>query len=174
MIKKFLVVVAGLTLLIFAAVVAPASASEDMTTVTWELHGDSTPGDPFIEPQTFVQFGVISNPECGVTYQVDVYRSGHPFGPESVLYGSHQDGGWLDDSRPFAETGEPWKFVTGPECSEEPTPEPTPPTEPPLVCPPGQVPGAPDEDGDYVCQNDNPTPEAPEPSPVPATPSFTG
>lgn len=51
------------------------------------------------------------------------------------------------------------------------TPEPENPVK---ECPEGQVPGAPNDDDVFVCQNDNPTPEAPTPTPVVADPVFTG
>jgi len=69
-------------------------------------------------------------------------------------------------------------------CTPTPTPEPeptvTPEPQPEPECPEGMVPGAPNEDGVFACQNndalspnDN-TPQAPKPAAVPANPTFTG
>lgn len=60
------------------------------------------------------------------------------------------------------------------------SPDPTPSPEPSLECPDGQVPGAPNEEGEFICQNDDPVVEehdelpAPAPKPAEGQPTFTG
>jgi hypothetical protein len=63
--------------------------------------------------------------------------------------------------------------------SPSPSPDPTITVQP---CPAGTVPGAPDEQGNFICQNDDPLPtpepepdpEAPAPSPARHNPTYTG
>jgi hypothetical protein len=163
------------------------------------MHGNSTPSDPFAETQTFA--GFLNSPDlvylCETWYQVDTYKPGHPFGTTVFTLSSPaEDAQWIKSWR-FLYGGDCGPL---PQPEDRTSGELT----VTLVCDgrdlivtetetrsrtPYILVGGEWVEGETVvtvtehttrepravdCTGDTPTPEAPEPTPVPATPTFTG
>lgn len=201
--KKFLAILATGTLLIFGLLAAqPATADTpqpDPNIVVWSVPKPCTDSSPFAcGPQQFV--GFLGDPSlvylCETWYQVDTYKSGHPFGTTVFeLTANGTPGGdqaWIKS----------WFFEYGGECPPPPQPddETSRSVDTTVECK-GDVtvitttdtttrtPYVWDEDtkrwvaGETevstevtVSTKEGPdcTPEAPTPPPVPAQPAFTG
>lgn len=173
--KKFAIVVTGITLLIFGLIATPAIATNPEPCVPTEAQWTNEvwhtwTGGPVPEGVTPAANSEHWNATSGNPQSANHAFENHtPNVPYFVSHGGSGNGDW------FLWTA---TWVDATEC---PDPEPSPDPTPTLECPDGQVPGAPNDENEFVCQNDNPTPgpepespEAPKPSPAVATPTFTG